>query len=355
MRWIFLVLLSPVAFAQADPFAALDRNKDGKLTLAEVPEAARPHFRSVDANGDGLVTKEELLKSLPMAPEAAAASGDLIKDLDYVGKNNPRQKLDLLVPKDHATKKRPLVIFIHGGGWLSGRKEDGHGVIRTIAATGDYVAATVNYRLTREAAWPAQIHDCKAAVRFLRGNADKYGIDSGRVGVMGISAGGHLVSVLGTSGGVSSLEGDLGTFPELSSRVQCVVNFFGPTNFLTFYGKDTSPGRIRDADMIGPLLGRDETNLLANAKSASPVSWVSKDDAPFLTAHGTNDTLVPYAQAKEIDAALAEAGVESHLIEMTGAGHGFDSSDLNLRIKLFLDKHLHGRPGSISEEPIRVR
>ena len=228
-------------------------------------------------------------------------------------------------------------------------------MIRALAAGGDYVAATINYRLTREAAWPAQIHDCKAAIRFLRGNAAEYGIDPGRIGVIGISAGGHLVSMLGTSGGVSSLEGELGAFPGASSRVQCVVNFFGPTNFLSFYGKDTTPARIRDADMIGPLLGREEPVVLANAKAASPVSWVSEDDAPFLTAHGTKDRLVPYAQAQEIDGALTRAGVESHLIEMTGAGHGFDSPDLNRRIKLFLDKHLYGRPAEIPEDPIRVQ
>jgi len=356
MRWLLFALLTPAAFAQADPFAALDKNKDGKLTLDETPPAARAHFKSVDANKDGVVTKEELLKAASGGPSAPAAAGvDLVKDLDYVGKGNPRQTLDILVPKDHATKKRPLVVFIHGGGWLAGSKGDGMGVIQTIAATGDYVAATINYRLTQEARWPAQIYDCKAAIRYLRGNAAKYGIDPDHVGVMGISAGGHLVSVLGTSGGVTALEGDLGKFPKESSRVQCVVNFFGPTNFLTFYGPGTTTAKIRDANMIGALLGKDEEEVQVNAKSASPVTWISKDDAPFFTAHGTKDTLVPYAQATEIDAALKKAGVETHLIEMTGAGHGFNSDDLNLRIKTFLDKQLRGVPGQISGAAIRVQ
>jgi len=355
MRWLLFALLSPVAFAQqADPFAALDKNKDGKLALTEVPGPAQAHFKRVDANGDGLVTQEEFLK---VAAGAAApeAQPDLLKDIDYVGKGNPRQKLDIIVPKDHATKKRPLVVFIHGGGWLSGNKNDGHAVIRAVASTGDYVAATINYRLTQEAAWPAQIFDCKAAIRFLRGNADKYGIDPDHIGVMGMSAGGQLVSVLGTSAGEPTLEGDLGGFMEESSRVQCVVNFFGPTNFLTFYGPDTSIVKIRDAKMIGALLGTKEEEVLINAKSASAVTWITKDDAPFFTAHGTKDTLVPYAQAKEINESLAKAGVETHLVEMTGAGHGFHSDDLNLRIKLFLDKHLRGQQAEISEKPIRVQ
>ncbi len=356
MRRLLLFALFPtVVAAQADPFVFLDKDKDGKLAEAEVPEHVRPRFRSYDADKDGFVTRKEFEKAASASPDGAAAPTEfLLKDIDYVGKGNPRQTLDLLIPPARAEGKRPLVVFIHGGGWRAGRKEDGLGVIRTISA-GGYVTASINYRLTPEAAWPAQIHDCKAAIRFLRGNAAKYGIDPERIGVIGISAGGHLVSMLGTSGGVRALEGELGAFPGTSSRVQCVVNFFGPTNFLSFYGKNTTPARIRDADMIGPLLGREEGVVQANAKAASPVSWISEDDAPFLTAHGTKDRLVPYAQAQEIDGALAQAGVESHLIEMTGAGHGFDSPDLNRRIKLFLDKHLYGRPAEIPEDPIRVQ
>ncbi|QJE97627.1 alpha/beta hydrolase fold domain-containing protein [Luteolibacter luteus] len=357
MRWLLFAVLTPAAFAQADPFAALDKNKDGKLSLTEVPKAAQAHFKRVDANNDGIVTQEEFAKSNGGGSPAPAKGPDLdlLKDIDYVGKGNPRQKLDLLVAKDRATKLRPLVVFIHGGGWLAGSKSDGLGVMQAITANGDYVAASINYRLTQEAAWPAQIFDCKAAIRYLRGNASKYGIDPERIGVMGMSAGGQLVSVLGTSGDVSSLEGDLGSFTKQSSRVQCVVNFFGPANFLTFYGPDTTTATLRDAKMIGPLLGKDEEEVLVNAKSASAVTWITKDDAPFFTAHGTKDDLVPYAQAKEIDASLAKAGVETHLIEMTGAGHGFDSPDLNDRIKLFLDKHLRGREAKIPETPIRVQ
>lgn len=360
MRWLLFTLLAPAAFAQADPFAALDKNKDGKLALSEVPKPAQAHFKRVDANNDGVVTKEEFAKSNgggpdKASPPAAAPGVELLKDIDYVGKGNPRQQLDILVQKDRATKKRPLVVFIHGGGWLAGSKGDGMGVIQAVASTGDYVAATINYRLTQEAGWPAQIFDCKAAIRYLRGNADKYGIDPTHIGVMGLSAGGHLVSVLGTSGDVPSLEGDLGSFTKESSRVQCVVNFFGPTNFLTFYGPDTTTVKIRDAKMIGPLLGKDEEEVLVNAKSASAVTWITKDDAPFFTAHGTKDNLVPYAQAEEINASLAKAGVETHLIEMTGAGHGFDSNDLNGRIKLFLDKHLRGQAAEIPETPIRIQ
>ena len=359
MRWLLFLLLAPaVVHAQADPFAAIDANKDGKLSRSEIPEPLRPHFSMVDGDGDGFVTKEEFQRVASGQAGnsgATAANVEHLKNVDYVGGNNPRQKLDLLLPKDRAGKKRPMVVFIHGGGWMSGKKEDGLDIIRMLAATGDYATATINYRLTQEAAWPAQIHDCKAAIRFLRGKADEYGIDPDKIGVMGASAGGHLVSMLGTSGGIEGLEGSLGAFAKQSSRVQCVVNFFGPANFLTFFGKEVAIEKLRRDNMAVRLLGKETEEIKANAKAASPVSWITKDDAPFFTAHGTKDTLVPFAQAQELHGALEKSGVESHLIAMEGAGHGFVNPELNRRIKLFLDGHLRGMAGEISSDPIPVR
>ncbi|RYD47899.1 MAG: alpha/beta hydrolase [Verrucomicrobiaceae bacterium] len=346
MRPLFLILLVGSASAQTDPFATLDTNRDGKVSAEEVPEALRGHFKSLDADSDGFVSRDEASRrGAPTTP----AESEQIRDVDYVGNNNPRQTLDLLVPKDHATKKRPLVVFIHGGAWNSGKKEDGLPVIRAISTSGHYVTATLNYRLSQEAAWPAQIHDCKAAIRFLRGKADDYGIDAGNIGVIGISAGGHLVSMLGTCGTAKMLEGDQGPFPKESSQVQCVINFFGPTNFLSFSGDPNRPNAIT------ALLGGPGPRLKENAKEASPVTWVTSSSAPFLTAHGTNDNLVPYTQAEEIHNALVRAGVESHLIKMQGAGHGFMSEDLNQRIRQFLDNHLRQQHGAISGEPIMIR
>lgn len=363
MRWtlLSLLLLSPAAFAQAgDPFASFDKNKDGKLSLSEVPENLQQYFSMADANGDKFVSRDEFLTAASGQTSGSATTAvelSQLKNIDYVGADNPRQKLDLFVPKDAATKKRPLVVFIHGGGWLSGRKEDGINVAKLIASSGDYVAATINYRLTQEAAWPAQIYDCKAAIRFLRGKAGEYGIDPDHIGVMGLSAGGQLVSLLGTSNDEPLLEGSLGKFGKVSSRVQCVVNFFGPTDFLTFFGKETSPQKLRDADMISKLFGpkKPDAEIQESARQASAVTWITKDDAPFFTAHGTDDSLVPYAQAEEIHSALTNAKVESYLVKMQGAGHGFANNELNQRIKVFFDKCLRGIPGEISQAPISVR
>ena len=172
---------------------------------------------------------------------------------------------------------------------------------------------------------------------------------------MGASAGGHLVAMLGTSGGIETLEGSLGSFAKQSSRVQCVVNFFGPANFLTFFGKEVAIEKLRRDNMAVRLLGKEAEEIKANARAASPVNWITKDDAPFFTAHGTKDTLVPFAQAEELHGALGKTGVESHLIAMEGAGHGFVNPELNRRIKLFLDEHLRGIEGDIPSDPIRVR
>ncbi len=273
----------------------------------------------------------------------------LIENIDYVGKGDPHQTLDVIVPTAADGKKLPLVIYIHGGAWSGGSKEHGLPAMRLLAATGEYVTASINYRLVPRATWPAQIYDCKAAVRYLRGEADKYGIDPEHIGVIGLSAGGHLVSMLGTTGGSADFEGNLGPFPKVPSDVQCVVSFSGPVDFPAM-GADASA-----KNAVSDLLGGVGPELPEKARKASPVTWVTAKSAPFLIAHGTKDLLVPYSQAEEMDKALDKAGVESHFITMSGGGHGFNSPELNLRVKAFFDKELRDQKAEIPETAIEVR
>lgn len=285
----------------------------------------------------------------------AAPKGMLaIRDLNYAGTTNWRQTLDLFVPEKPSEKPLPLVVFIHGGGWENGSKNSG-GALLPLIESGNYVGASINYRLTNEGPHPMQIHDCKAAIRWLRAHAKDYSIDSDKIGVFGISAGGHLVSLLGTGGDVKELEGTVGKHLNQSSCVTCVVNFCGPANFLTFAGKGSVIDPENTKSGIGKLLGGKLSARQAAAKAASPVTYVSKDDPPFLHIHGTKDNLVPYDQPKEFDAALEAAGISSTLLTGEGEGHVFYNQPLIRNIRAFLDKHLRGKLGGVREGPIRDR
>jgi len=291
---------------------------------------------------------------LPAAAPAQAPAGfRLVENLDYVGAANPRQMLNLILPDTVAPKPRPLVVYIHGGGWEGGNKEN-PGMLFALLGGGAYAGASLNYRLSAEAIWPAQIHDVKAAIRWLRAHANEYGIDPERIAVFGISAGGHLVSMLGVSQGIPDLEGTLGAHTGQSSRVSCVIDFCGPSNFLTFGGKGSIIDPDNPADVPARLIGGPVKDRPEAARSVSPVTHVSKDDAPFLIIHGDRDTIVPYAQATEFDAALGAAGVSSTLITGTGGPHVFGTATLLRRMRDFLDRHLADKIVEIPEAAIPV-
>jgi acetyl esterase/lipase len=275
-----------------------------------------------------------------------------LRDLDYAGQGNPRQKLDLYLPEKPTEKPLPLIVYIHGGGWEGGDKSD-TGLLFELIKSGGYAGASIGYRFTQEQKWPAQIHDVKAALRWLKAHAKDHGIDADKIGLTGISAGGHLVSLLGTSGDVKELDGSVGTAGELP-KIACVANFCGPANFITFPGKGSIIDSEKPGTAITKLFGGPMSQHLDSAKAASPITYVSKDDPPFLHIHGTADTLVPYAQAKEFDAALEKVGVSSILLTGKDAPHVFFSADLLNKMRVFFDKHLQGKPGEIQEGPVTL-
>jgi acetyl esterase/lipase len=259
--------------------------------------------------------------------------------------------LDLLIPVEDSASPRPLVIFVHGGGWESGSKDDTDMLCSLIEGS-PCVGASLNYRLTDEAVWPAQIHDCKAAVRWLRAHAHEYHLDPDKLAVFGISAGGHLVSMLGVSGGVAALEGSLGRHLDQSSRVTCVLDFCGPSNFLTFAGEGTIIDLEDPQTGISKLIGGTVKDRPDAARSASPVTYVTADDAPFVIVHGEKDNIVRHSQATELDAALGRAGVPSTLITGSNGGHVFFSRPLLERMRAFLDRHLLGRNVDLRGGPV---
>jgi len=263
-----------------------------------------------------------------------AVGHEVIRDLEYAVAEGVSLRLDLYVPEDPGGLV-PLVLWVHGGAWRAGDKDPTYAP--TTLGEG-YAIASISYRLSQEALFPAQIHDVKAAVRFLRGNADRYGLDPDRFGAWGSSAGGHLVALLGTSCGIAEAEGSLGVHLDQSSCVQAVCDFFGPTDFLVLLdergGRDARRSMPEDQLLGGPVEENVELATLA-----SPVTHVDPSDPPFLIMHGSEDSTVPVEQSIAFDEVLREAGVSSTLIVVEGAGHGFPREHL-VHVKLFFDEHL---------------
>jgi acetyl esterase/lipase len=243
--------------------------------------------------------------------------------------------LDLAMPKT-GNGPFPVVVFLHGGGWSEGNRQEMNHFIEGVAGLG-YVGVTVAYRLVPAARFPAQLEDCKAAVRWLRANAAKYRINPKRIGVVGFSAGGHLASMLGVTGKNDGLEGAGGN-PDQSSRVQAVVSFFGLTDFSTRdWPRDLENG------VIEPFLGGSFANHADEYRRASPITYVTSDAPPFLFFHGSEDKLVPVDQSKRLGEKLRNAGVFAEVNVLEGEGHGFtDAANQKAMRRMldFLDAHL---------------
>jgi acetyl esterase/lipase len=279
-------------------------------------------------------------KAQPKGPKLPEGTADH-RDLRY-GDHKERNTLDLFVPKSE--KPLPLIIWIHGGAWQGGSK-DGNNPATQFLAKG-YAVAAINYRLSQHAVFPAQIEDCKAAVRFLRANAKKYNLNPDAFGAWGSSAGGHLVALLGTSGDVKELEGKVGDHKDVSSRVQCVVDFFGPTDLTKMGAQSGANSKIDHDSPNSPeskLVGGAIQQNKNKAAKANPIEFVTKDDPPVLILHGDMDPLVPLAQSEILLEALKKAEVPAELVVIKGGGHGgagFGTPENVEKIVKFFDKHL---------------
>jgi acetyl esterase/lipase len=276
------------------------------------------------------------VQAVAQPPRQTAPDVVVHRNLAYVADQQPRHTLDLYLPTK-VDGPLPLIVWLHGGAWRVGSKEDA--LPRPYTAKG-YAVASVNYRLSYQAVFPAQIEDCKAAIRWLRANAKKYNLDGDHMGVWGASAGGHLGALLGTSGDVKELEGQGGNLDQ-SSRVQCVVDWYGPTDFTQMGGFHDDP-RSPESQLLGGPVQENK----ARAAKANPITYVSSDDPPFLIMHGDRDAAVPYHQSELLVAALKKAGVEVTFLTIKEGGHGgagFQSRENRRRIDAFFDKHLRKR------------
>jgi acetyl esterase/lipase len=242
---------------------------------------------------------------------------DVVKDIAYTGDNDPHHRLDLYLPQGKG--EPPLVIWIHGGAWQYGTRADPP--LGPVQA--GYAMASVDFQPAGTAVFPAQIHDIKAAIRFLRARADEYGYDTDRIAVWGTSSGGHLAALAGTTGGNPQLEGSLGEYAGVDSGVQAVIDFFGPTDLLTILKQSTPHGLSVRVPALQRLLGGspDAPGVRELARLASPVHHVDGGSPPLLILHGVQDNQVPINQSIELDQAYRRHGRDSRLVFIPAAGH----------------------------------
>lgn len=305
----------------------------------------------------GFLAAPEVAAQKPEAKRPALPAGFTAEyDIPYVPNGDSAQTLDLYYPEKLAEKPEPLLVWIHGGGWTGGSKMP---VPYLNQLTRGYLVASIEYRFSQKAIFPAQIQDCQAAIRWLRAHAQKYNIDRDRIGVGGASAGGHLVALLGTSGG-KKVFSPIGGNEDESDRVQAVCDIFGPADFWTVVKQAAEDKTVKNifkwneddpySKLIGAKLGQDKEKC----EVVSPVHYMSKDNPPFLILHGDHDALVPYAQSVELAELLTRAGVKVTLQRFPGAGHGGPAFGLPAVAQLtnaFFDKYLKGVDAKIEALP----
>ncbi|MFC1558004.1 alpha/beta hydrolase fold domain-containing protein [candidate division KSB1 bacterium] len=225
--------------------------------------------------------------------------------------------LDLYLPKD-GTPPYPVTIFIHGGGWKNGNKEMYRKHSYYLASRG-IACVSISYRLSGEAKFPAAVHDSKCAVRWMRANSVKYNINPYKIAVAGGSAGGHLVGLVGTTGGIKEFEGS-GGYGEFSSKPNLVISFFGVFDFTRVADQNKYNNA---AGVVAEFLGGTYDEIPETYKLASPITYVDRTDPPFLLFHSTGDIVVPYEQSVEFKKVLDEAGVPAEISITVGSKHGY--------------------------------
>ena len=280
-----------------------------------------------------LMIAGSLLVMLLATAQSSADDGVVVhRNVPYIDSGDLKHEADIYVPPGEGPF--PGVLMIHGGAWTSGTKGHMLAHARTVVAAG-YTVMNINYRLAPKDKFPAQVDDCKAAVRFMRTNAAKYKIDPERIASYGYSAGGHLACMLGTTDADDGLDGDVADDAP-DPRVQCVIAGGAPCEFRLM------PKRI---SALGYWLGGSRSDVPENYRLASPTAFATADDPPVFFFHGEEDKLVPLESPKSLQAALESHGIECRFHVVEGKGHigaFLDREPAKEAVK-FLDAVLKGR------------
>jgi len=275
--------------------------------------------------------------SAQRSPDTAAST--VTSSISYADVDGFDLKLDLYMPNNVA--RPPLLVWVHGGAWRRGSRAD---VNTTALVEQGFALASVDFRNSGDAIFPAQIHDIKAAIRFLRASASTYGYDATRIGILGRSSGGHLTALVGVSNGHAELEGHVGEHLDQSSNVQAVVSYFGASNLNSILDQSTIYGHGMRAPALEQLLGGSVENRRELARLASPVSHVDRADPPLLLLHGDQDPQMPINQSHELHGSYKRLDLPVHFEVIHGAEHGgdafFDAPRTTI-VSSFLREHLH--------------
>jgi acetyl esterase/lipase len=269
------------------------------------------------------------------------ASTTYHQNIPYAGDTLKKHLLDIYLPAQ-IKGKLPLVIWVHGGGWMTNDKYADMGYMKQTVKEfleNGYAFASIDYRFSTTAPFPAQAQDCNQAIEFLYQQASKYNIDRERIALIGFSAGGHLASVLGLSNN-NSVPGFYPAQKKPSFKIKAVIDFYGPSDLLAF---SSNPEILAADNPITLLLGASAVKRPDLAKAASPVTYVDKQDPPFLIIHGEKDESVPYTQSVLLQSYLDQVKVKNEVIIVEGAPHFgemFDSETIRTKIFKFLRTNL---------------
>ena len=322
---------------------------------ATAPDEAPPAAAGAPATDDGLASRDDM-RSPHVTPPLTREEVDRLPvralwHIPYAGLREARHRLDLYLPREPGVFPLPVIVYFHGGDWIAGDKRNAARRLLPFVLSGRYAVVSANYRLADDARWPAQIEDAKAVIRWIRAGERRYGFDPERIGVWGEDAGAQLAMLLGTTGDIAAVEGDFGRLAP-NSRVQAVVSFSGTSDVP---GLLTQPGRIDHDTPDSPssrLLGLPPSQAADAARQASPLHWVTADDAPTLHVHGTLDRIVTMAQPEAMDAALRAAGVESVLVPVLNGRHDGFGSVADEHARVFFERHLHDKPLALPSDEI---
>ena len=269
----------------------------------------------------------------------------VISDVRYCTGGGKPLLMDIFIPVSPSKTPMPAVLWLHGGGWERGDKNGNSGALMLAAA--GFVTASIFYRLSGDSPFPADIEDCKCAVRYLRANATTYGIDPDHIGVAGASAGGHLAELVATADDKAGLEGD-GGWQNVSSRVQAASAYYGVSDFTV----GAQEFEHHTGKVVLKLFRGNEKEKPELYKQASPIKHVSNDNPPLLLVHGDQDDLVPFGQSVEMTKAYERLGLEVEFIQVKNAGHDFEQvgpnpisppiNEIHQRTISFFKRYLRG-------------